>query len=59
KIFVPFYTTKASSGKGTGLGLYVIKRIIEFHKGRISVASKYGQGTTFKLELPLAPAPSS
>lgn len=54
KLFVPFYTTKASSGKGTGLGLHVIKRVIEFHKGRISVQSKYGEGTTFKIELPVA-----
>ena len=54
KLFVPFYTTKTSSGKGTGLGLHVIKRIIEFHKGKISVESKYGEGTTFKIELPIA-----
>lgn len=54
KLFVPFYTTKASSGKGTGLGLHVIKRIIEFHKGKISVESKHGEGTTFKIELPVA-----
>ena len=56
KLFVPFYTTKTSSGKGTGLGLHVIKRIIEFHKGKISVESKYGEGTTFKIELPTAEA---
>lgn len=54
KLFIPFYTTKASSGKGTGLGLHVIKRIIEFHHGKISVESKYGEGTTFKIELPAA-----
>ena len=54
KLFVPFYTTKTLSGKGTGLGLHVIKRIIEFHKGRILVESKYGEGTTFKIELPIA-----
>ncbi|PIQ89257.1 MAG: hypothetical protein COV72_03980 [Candidatus Omnitrophica bacterium CG11_big_fil_rev_8_21_14_0_20_42_13] len=54
RLFVPFYTTKASSGKGTGLGLHVIKRIIEFHNGKISVDSTYGKGTTFKIDLPIA-----
>ncbi|MDP1854319.1 MAG: ATP-binding protein [Candidatus Omnitrophota bacterium] len=54
KLFVPFFTTKASSGKGTGLGLHVIKRIIEFHKGKISIHSQYGEGTSFRMELPVA-----
>lgn len=54
KLFVLFFTTKASSGKGTGLGLYVIKRVIEAHHGKISVKSKYGEGTTFTIELPRA-----
>lgn len=52
RLFVPFYTTKATSQKGTGLGLYVIKRIIENHGGKIDVSSAYGQGTTFTIRLP-------
>lgn len=52
KLFVPFFTTKATAEKGTGLGLYVIKKIIEAHGGTITVASTYGQGTTFTIRLP-------
>lgn len=55
KIFTPFFTTKASSRKGTGLGLYVIRRIItDTHKGKISFESQYKVGTRFILELPVA-----
>jgi len=55
KIFTPFFTTKASSQKGTGLGLYVIRRIItDMHKGKISFDSEYQRGTRFILELPIA-----
>jgi signal transduction histidine kinase len=52
KIFTPFFTTKTSSRKGTGLGLYVIRRIItELHKGKITFESEYKTGTRFILEL--------
>lgn len=51
-LFVPFFTTKATAEKGTGLGLYVIKKIIEAHGGAISVTSAYGVGTTFTLRVP-------
>ncbi|MCX5714480.1 MAG: HAMP domain-containing sensor histidine kinase, partial [Candidatus Omnitrophica bacterium] len=55
KVFAPFFTTKTSSRRGTGLGLYVIKRIIEENNhGAISFASEYGKGTTFFVELPIA-----
>ncbi len=55
KVFAPFFTTKTSSRRGTGLGLYVIKRIIEENnRGAISFASEYGKGTTFFVELPIA-----
>ncbi|MFH0827621.1 MAG: HAMP domain-containing sensor histidine kinase, partial [Candidatus Omnitrophota bacterium] len=55
KIFTPFFTTKISSRKGTGLGLYVIRNIIlETHKGKIDFSSEYKGGTCFKLEIPLA-----
>lgn len=54
KLFTPFFTTKASSKKGTGLGLFVIQKIItDTHKGRITVTSNYKEGTTFKIELPI------
>jgi signal transduction histidine kinase len=49
KIFDPFYSTKPN---GTGLGLFVSYGIIEGHHGSISVKSKVGQGTTFRLSLP-------
>jgi len=54
KLFTPFFTTKASSRKGTGLGLYVIQKIIGFHEGTISIDSVYGKGTKFEITLPLA-----
>ena len=51
--FIPFFTTKASAMKGTGLGLYVIKRMVESHReGKIEVKSEYGKGTTFFMQLP-------
>ncbi len=55
RLFVPFFTTKATSQKGTGLGLYVIKRIVENHGGKVEVNSIYGEGTTFTILLPAFP----
>ncbi|MCD4781829.1 MAG: response regulator [Candidatus Omnitrophica bacterium] len=52
KIFDPFYTTK-DVGKGTGLGLSVSYKIIENHGGKITVESRRGEGSTFKVSLPL------
>lgn len=49
RIFYPFFTTKE---RGTGLGLAIAYRIIEEHKGRISVNSSPGAGTTFEVILP-------
>jgi two-component system NtrC family sensor kinase len=55
KLFTPFFTTKLSSKKGTGLGLYVIKKIVEDnHGGQVEMFSKYMQGTQMKLLLPIA-----
>jgi PAS domain S-box-containing protein len=52
KIFEPFFTTK-SSGRGTGLGLWVSYGIIKSFQGNIEVKSKIGQGTTFTITLPV------
>ncbi len=53
KIFTPFFTTKLSSKKGTGLGLYVIQRLIEEnHKGTVKYESKFKQGTKVYISLP-------
>jgi len=50
RIFVPFYTTKK---KGTGLGLMIVQRIVREHGGRIELESRVGQGSTFRIWLPL------
>ncbi len=52
KIFDPFFTTKPV-GQGTGLGLSICYQIIEKHNGKIVVISEPGQGTEFRLSLPL------
>ncbi len=52
KVFNYGFTTKAP-GKGSGLGLYMCKYIIELHGGAITVDSKIGEGTTFTLTLPI------
>jgi len=54
RIFEPFFTTKAS---GTGLGLAVVKRIVDGHGGELVVHTRPGAGTLFRIRLPLSAAP--
>ncbi len=53
-IGLPFYSTRE---KGTGLGLFTCQSIVQAHGGKIEVESKVGEGTTFRLYLPLAARP--
>lgn len=54
RVFEPFFTTK--QGQGTGLGLSMSYSIIRAHNGTIEVQTSAGQGTTFRITLPAAPA---
>jgi signal transduction histidine kinase len=57
KVIFEQFRQVATAGRGrppgSGLGLTITRRIIEFHGGRISVESKPGQGATFTFEIPL------
>ncbi|MCC6396349.1 MAG: PAS domain-containing sensor histidine kinase, partial [Bacteroidetes bacterium] len=55
KLFTPFFTTKGE-GKGVGLGLAVVYGIVRGHGGDIDVNTKVGEGTTFRVTLPIAGA---
>jgi two-component system NtrC family sensor kinase len=52
RLFEPFFTTKRA-GEGTGLGLFITRKIVEMYGGAITVESHLGQGTTFTVTLPV------
>lgn len=53
RIFDPFFTTRAT---GTGLGLPIVKRVVEDHRGQLQLDTRPGEGTTFAVLLPRGPA---
>lgn len=53
RVFDQFFTTK-EAGSGTGMGLAITKSVIDRHQGTIEVTSKVGEGTTFRIELPIS-----
>ncbi|HVE87789.1 MAG TPA: HAMP domain-containing sensor histidine kinase, partial [Myxococcales bacterium] len=60
RIFEPFERAREAAGvSGLGLGLYVVRRVVEAHGGRVSVHSQPGRGSTFTVRLPrFAPLPA-
>jgi PAS domain S-box-containing protein len=56
RIFLPFFTTKPT---GTGLGMAIVKKIMDLHGGEIEIDSAPGRGTTVRLVIPRSPVPAA
>jgi signal transduction histidine kinase len=56
KIFLPFFTTKPT---GTGLGMAIVKKLMDLHGGEIEIDSAPGRGTSVRLLLPPAVLPAA
>ena len=56
RLFTPYYTTKQH---GTGLGLAIVQSVVSDHRGKISVSSAAGRGTTFTIDLPVSQVDSA
>src|SRR5262249_36404367 len=54
RIFEPFFTRREG---GTGLGLTLVQRVVQEHRGRVSVESEMGRGTVFRVNLPVSEVP--
>ena len=62
RVFEPFFQVRSGDGdgrRGLGLGLYLVRQLVEAHGGVVSVDSTLGVGSTFSFTLPLAHAPAS
>jgi signal transduction histidine kinase len=59
KLFTPFERLHGSAAKGEGIGLALVKRVVDRHGGRIWAESTAGQGSRFFLELPVRPVPAA
>jgi two-component system nitrogen regulation sensor histidine kinase NtrY len=57
RIFLPYFTTK-TNGRGTGLGLAVVKQFVDAYGGTLAFESEVGVGTTFTVSMPAATAQS-
>jgi signal transduction histidine kinase len=51
RVFTPFFSGRVG---GTGLGLAIVQRMIQAHHGTVTLMSRVGRGTTFRVELPVA-----
>ena len=57
--FVRLDSLNTSTGSGTGLGLTIVRDLVDLHDGEIDLDSRIGEGTTFAVRLPLPPPPES
>jgi signal transduction histidine kinase len=55
QIFERFWRARKSGGEGAGLGLSIVRAIVQGHRGTVSIADNAGGGTIFTIKLPLAP----